>query len=132
MWVTFESEPRSLKFTGGEMILKLFRFGLFVVLVIFVMLPAGAWALSLDTAKARGLVGEQPSGYLGIVAASPEEEVRALVTRINAERRKAYAAIADKNGTALSVVEQISGKKAIESTEPGNFVLSPSGKWVRK
>lgn len=86
------------------------------------------FALSLDAAKQQGLVGEQPSGYLAVVGkASPEAD--ALVADINQKRRAAYENIAKRNGTELSAVEQLAGKKAIEQTPPGQFVKLPSGAW---
>ena len=67
-----------------------------------------AFALSLDEAKAKGLVGERPNGYLGAV--NP---------------------IAKRNRTDLRSVETLAGEKAIQNTTPGNFVEGPGG-WVKK
>ena len=88
-----------------------------------------AFALSLDEAKAKGLVGEKPSGYLGAVTSSGE--VQALVTDINGKRRKAYEEIAKRNGTALSAVEALAGQKAIQTTKTGNYIEGPGG-WTKK
>lgn len=92
-----------------------------------------AAALGLDEAKARGLVGERPDGYLGIVApASAGTEVRELVESVNARRRDEYRRIAEANGVSLDVVRQLAGKKAIERTPAGQWVLLPDGRWTRK
>jgi len=89
-----------------------------------------ASALTLDEAKRDGLVGEQPSGYLGVVAKSTPE-IEALVRDINQKRRAAYEGIARRNGTELLPVEQLAGKKAIEQTPVGQHVKLPSGEWVK-
>ncbi|MET0378841.1 MAG: YdbL family protein [Spongiibacteraceae bacterium] len=89
-----------------------------------------AFSLELDAAKASGLVGEQPSGYLGVVGTATPA-VTALVNDINAKRKAAYAEIAQRNGTALDAVEQLAGKKAIEKTPPGQYVKLPSGEWLQ-
>ncbi|MCC6139235.1 MAG: YdbL family protein [Nitrospira sp.] len=91
--------------------------------------PLSAHALSLDEAKAKGLVGEKSSGYLGAV--SGEDEVHALVREINAKRRQAYEEIAQKNGTHVTAVETLAGQKAIQNTKPGHHVEGPNG-WIKK
>ncbi len=98
--------------------------------LVLVAVPASA--LSLDSAKSQGLVGEMTSGYLGAVASSAPAEVAALVSDINAKRRAKYAEIAAKNGTSLSAVEALAGKKAIEETAAGNYIQASSGAWQRK
>lgn len=90
-------------------------------------LPASA--LDLRQAKSQGMVGETPSGYLGAVKPSPA--VNSLINDINAKRKAAYQNIAKKNGTPLSTVEQLAGKKAIDETPGGQYVFV-GGKWVRK
>ncbi len=90
------------------------------------------WAIGLHEAKAQGLVGEQPDGYLGLVKSDAGADVRAMMNDINARRRQEYHAIAQRNHTELSVVEALAGKKAIEQTPPGQWVRLPSGNWVKK
>lgn len=93
-------------------------------------MSAPAFSLELDAAKAKGLVGEQPSGYLAAVG-TPTPEVTALINDINAKRKTAYQEIAQRNGTALDAVEQLAGKKAIEKTPAGQYVRLPSGEWIQ-
>lgn len=92
---------------------------------------SNGFAADLRSAKASGLIGEQPDGYLGIVSAAPED-VRALVTDINKKRQAVYRKIAAKNGISLKDVELMAGKKAIAKTAPGAFIRTPSGEWVKK
>ena len=91
---------------------------------------APALALSLEEAKARGLVGEKPNGYLGVVN-SDSQEARSLTNDVNQKRRQAYQDIAARNKTQLEAVEALAGEKAIQNTKPGHFVEGPGG-WTRK
>lgn len=87
-------------------------------------------AISLEEAKAKGLVGEKPNGYLGTVnPAGPE--VQALTSDVNQKRREAYKDIARRNGTQLEAVETLAGEKAIQNTKPGHYVEGPGG-WTKK
>ncbi len=91
-----------------------------------------AWALSLAEAKAKGWVGERIDGYLGLVDPEAPPEAKALVEKINAKRRKAYEAIARKNGVPVEAVAAIAGEKAIAKTPPGQYVMGADAKWRRK
>ncbi len=103
-------------------------YGVLIVASLLVLDPA--WALTLEEAKAAGVVGEQPNGYLGVVRATPEAQ--SLVSEINRKRRQAYEDIARRNGTKLSDVETLAGEKAIQNTKPGLMIQAPSGQWTKK
>lgn len=92
-------------------------------------LASTAFALDLQQAKAQGLLGETASGYLEPVTANAE--AAALAAEINAQRRAEYQRIATKNNIALSDVEALAGKKAIEKTPAGQFVKAGAG-WQKK
>ena len=87
--------------------------------------------LSLDTAKAQGLVGEDASGYLAAVGTA-NQEVRSLINSVNGRREEQYDKIADANDIDITAVEQLAGKKAIEKTSPGQYVRLPGGDWQLK
>jgi uncharacterized protein len=89
-----------------------------------------AFALSLDEAKAKGLVGERPNGYLGSVNPS-NTEAQSLIEDVNRKRRQAYEEIAKRNRTDIRAVETLAGEKAIQNTTPGNFIDGPGG-WLKK
>jgi uncharacterized protein YdbL (DUF1318 family) len=91
-------------------------------------LPAAA--LDLADAKARGLVGEQADGYLGVVSGGGE--AGALAQQVNAKRRAEYAEIARKNGTTPEAVAALAGKKLVERTPGGQYVRGSDGVWVKK
>ncbi len=88
-----------------------------------------AFALDLDEAKSRGLVGETNMGY--IAAVKPSAEVDALVISINSQRKVYYQDIATKNGISLQAVEARAGLKAIEKTAPGGYINTGDG-WLQK
>jgi uncharacterized protein YdbL (DUF1318 family) len=94
------------------------------------LLPAAAMALTLDEAKAQGLVGERPDGYLGAVQANPSAEVKALVDQVNARRTEVYAKIAKEEGISVVVVAARSGERLIQEARPGEYVLM--GTWKKK
>jgi uncharacterized protein YdbL (DUF1318 family) len=93
---------------------------------------APANALSLDEARAQGLIGEQPNGYLGLVPGQSNAEAAALVERINAKRRAAYQSVADSNGTTLKSVEALAGSKLIGRLQPGQWFRDQGGQWRRR
>lgn len=97
--------------------------------MLALLLATPALALDLDTAKARGLVGENINGYIGAV--KPNAEVNTLVRSINAQRKSHYQEISRNNGTSLSAVEKLAGEKLINRTPRGQYVNRGSG-WVRK
>jgi uncharacterized protein YdbL (DUF1318 family) len=109
--------------------LKWSAIGVFV-LTVLLMGSMPVLALSLDEAKAKGLVGEKANGYLGVVA-SGNADAETISDDINQKRRQAYQDIARREKTNLRAVETVAGEKAIEKTKPGNFVEGPGG-WMKK
>lgn len=104
-----------------------------VTVALGLLLGAGPLAaLSLSEAKSGGLVGERRDGYLGTVTGNPSAEVRALVDKINAERRRLYDEVAASNGTSRSAVEALAGQKLINKAAAGSYVMDASGGWRKK
>jgi uncharacterized protein YdbL (DUF1318 family) len=109
--------------------------GFWIRLALIALLAAAlpvapATAQNLEQAKARGLVGEQADGYVGVVEASAE--ARALAERVNAKRRAEYAEIAKKRGTSVDAVAQLAGQKLVQRTPGGQYVRGSDGRWVKK
>jgi uncharacterized protein len=100
------------------------------VAILCTSVASSVFALSLDEAKANGLVGEKANGYLGVVNLA-NAEARALIEDVNQKRRQAYEDIAKRNGTTIQSVETLAGEKAVQNTKPGNFVEGPGG-WIKK
>jgi uncharacterized protein len=94
------------------------------------LMSLSAFALDLTQAKSQGLVGEQSNGYVGLIKESTE--AKALVDDINIKRKEAYISLANKNNLGLQDVEILAGKKLIKKAEPGEFIQSTTGSWVKK
>ncbi|MFL1455917.1 YdbL family protein [Marinobacter sp. GN3S48] len=112
---------------------RLIQLGAFI-LAIGMSLPALAMGLDeakqkLESVKQQGLVGETPTGYLDVVRA--DGEAREVVEAINSARRDEYTRIAEKHDIPVTQVETVAGKKAIDKTPSGQFVLI-EGQWVKK
>jgi len=98
--------------------------------LVLLLSVQNALAIDLQSAKKQGLVGETASGYLSAVKPA-SADVKALMSDINAKRKHQYTSIAKRNGTSLSAIEQLAGKKAIEKSRPGSYV-KPAGSWLKK
>jgi len=103
-----------------------------LALALLAVPSGGALANPLDDAKQAGSVGERPDGYLGLVSKNAGAGVPELVTEINGKRRQRYSEIAKKNGTKVEAVAARAGTKLVEKAPPGQYVMTKSGKWVRK
>lgn len=105
----------------------------FLLAILFFLGGTGlGLALTLQEAKSQGLLGERPTGYLGVVDPSAPPEAYALMEEVNQKRRAKYEEIARKNGTTLEAVEALAGKRAIQKTQPGHMIQLSSGQWIRK
>jgi uncharacterized protein YdbL (DUF1318 family) len=108
----------------------------FVFLVTALLLTSPAWALSLNQAmgalteaKVAGVLGERPDGYVGVV--KPGGDAAEIAKLINNARRDEYQRLATENGIKVRDVEAIAGKKALERTQPGQYILI-NGVWMPK
>lgn len=115
------------------MTMKIKRF-LTLILTLFALTAAApaAFALDLGDAKTQGLVGERGDGLLGIVAPPGSAELQTLVTQVNDGRMQSYRDIAAKQGAPIQSVQSVAGKTLIDKTPSGQYILSPSGQWVKK
>ena len=90
------------------------------------VLAVPAFALDLDGARDKGLLGERADGYVGIVA-SPTPELEALAAKVNAKRKAHYEEIAARNGTQVDAVAALAGKKLVEGAKSGWYVKTNGG-----
>lgn len=107
------------------------KLGIFT-LMLGLLLPLHSWALSLDAAKDRGLVGELGNGYLASVQASPSNEVAQLIADINRKRKAAYQKRAAEAGVSLEIMEIRVGQRLIERADKGHFYADQNGSWQKK
>ncbi len=103
-----------------------------ISLIIGIGLTTPALALGVADAKAAGLVGEQPNGYLGSVSNTPRADVRTLISSTNQKRRNVYNSRAKKAGVTLKVMEQRIGQRLIEKAPAGQYFKSAGGHWQKK
>ncbi|GAA0693183.1 hypothetical protein GCM10009104_20590 [Marinobacterium maritimum] len=112
------------------MTFKTYRTLAATLLALLLSLPA--YAISLDDAKAQGLVGERSTGYLGIVTTSPSADVKQLVQQVNSKRRALYQQKAGKAGVSLEIMELRTGERLQQMTPAGEYIQDDNGRWVRK
>lgn len=101
------------------------------LLIAFLSIAPSAFAADLDQAKQAGQIGERADGYLGLVVDSAPADVRELVAEVNAKRKLEYERIARQNNLSVEQVRALAGKKAIEKTRSGQWILKNGG-WTRK
>ena len=88
---------------------------------------------TVDAAKARGEIGEQIDGYLGVVVgAAPSSAVRNAMAEINIARKAVYTEVSAGSGQSAAVFAQLTGEKQIKKASSGQFVKDASGVWKRK
>jgi uncharacterized protein YdbL (DUF1318 family) len=108
------------------------KFAMLLGLILSVSLSSLALAITLDEAKAQGLVGEKVDGYISAVGNSPSTDVQALITSTNDGRRKVYVDLAQRNGITVEAVGVLSAEKLRASAASGEYVQLESGQWQRK
>jgi len=97
--------------------------------IVSLLFSSIAFAIGLDEAKDKGLVGEKGNGYLGVVIV--QKDAQGLVADINAKRKAVYVELAAKNGITLQQVEKLAAKKAYHKTSTGHY-LWVGNQWVKK
>jgi len=80
--------------------------------------------------KAKGIIGEDNSGYLGFVTGARAQE--AVVAAENVDRKTVYTYFAQQQNTTIDVVEKVQAKRKAEKTDPGEFFQNPDGSWHKK
>ena len=103
-----------------------------VAFAILMGMTAPVWAAPLDDAKAAGLVGERPDGYLAAVQPNPPPDIAALVKEVNAKRRAAYEDIAAKENVPVDQVGAVTAEKIMQQAPAGEYFLNPDGSWTKK
>ena len=103
-----------------------------LLLITLLTFFSSSFAISLQSAKSNGLVGETPTGYLAIATKSATDELKALVLDINNKRKVKYKDIAAKVAKPLATIEKMAANKAISKTKVGNLIQKTDGSWVKK
>lgn len=80
--------------------------------------------------KAKGIVGENNSGYLEFVG--KQKENPEVVAAENEDRREVYAAIAKQEGTTVELVAKRRALQISQKADPGDWLQDASGNWHQK
>jgi uncharacterized protein YdbL (DUF1318 family) len=99
------------------------------LIIVSFLFSSIVFAIGLDEAKDKGLVGEKDNGYLGVVVA--QKDAQNLVDDINTKRKAVYIKLSAKNAITLQQVEKLAAKKAYDKTRSGHY-LWVNGQWVKK
>lgn len=101
-----------------------------MIAVAGLALSGAAWAQTdWKAERAAGRVGEQPDGYLGVVAGG-SAQLDKLVADVNARRKSAYFAGAGDQTPA--VFAQIAGCNQITGLAPSEMYKTPGGQWRKR
>jgi len=84
------------------------KFGILIA-VIAVTVATSAMALDLKTARAQGILVEQPTGF--VVVAKPSAEANALAEQVNKARKAEYERISKENGQTIDVVAKLAAEQ---------------------
>src|SRR3954469_8319876 len=74
--------------------------------IVPALAQSDAAKMQIDSAKARGVVGEQADGYLGFVTPAAEPALAAAVAEINAGRGQVYRETAARTGVTADAAGQ--------------------------
>jgi uncharacterized protein YdbL (DUF1318 family) len=77
----------------------------FLAAIFALTLSQSAMALDLQTARAQGILAEQPDGYIRVAKNSPE--AAKLASDVNTARMSEYQRISKENGQPVDVVAKI-------------------------
>jgi uncharacterized protein YdbL (DUF1318 family) len=108
------------------------KFVLMMTLLLSTVFSGFALAITLDEAKAQGLVGEKTDGFVAAVMANPSAEVQALISSTNDGRRQVYADLAKRNNITIEAVGVLSAEKLYAGAASGEYLQNKSGQWERK
>jgi uncharacterized protein YdbL (DUF1318 family) len=93
---------------------------------------ASAKAL-VDSAKRRGLIGEQGDGFLGFVQGPDSKpDLQAAVDEINTGRAAVYRETAAKTGVSSDSAGQAVATQLINKMPTGQYYRPVGGAWTRK
>jgi hypothetical protein len=87
----------------------------------------------IDAAKARGVVGEQFDGYLGIRTTTADAGLRTAVEVTNSARRQVYARGAAQAGTTTEVAAaRMFESQLLPRITSGQWYKNAQGQWVQR
>lgn len=103
-------------------------YGALAMIGVGLSAPA-ANAADLDSYRAEGAIGERNDGLAEALSSNPE--VKALVEKVNAQRKTIYAQRAAQQGVTPDAVGQIYAAEIAEKAPKGT-PLKLNGNWQKK
>ena len=103
-----------------------------IAILSLALLSQGAWAIDIDTAKEKGLVGEANTGMLAPVKKPPSAEVEALIRDVNAKRKARFAQAAKRTDATPEQVRARFYQLAVQKTRRGHYYQDANGAWRKK
>ncbi len=85
---------------------------------------------ALTQLKARGIIGENNTGYLQYMGENREQ--LQLVEAENRDRKTVYAKIAAQQGANVIVVGKRRAAKISQISPPGTWLQTPAGEWYKR
>ena len=93
-------------------------------------LSSPAFALDLNSAKDKGLVGETSMGLIEAVSAATPD-VKELVSSTNQGRMDVYKHTAAEQGVPVTEVQTLAAQKLFGMAAKGHYLKTSSG-WMQK
>jgi uncharacterized protein YdbL (DUF1318 family) len=84
----------------------------------------------VDALRASGVARENNQGFLE--QNGGDDKATQLIQDENADRAKAFAIIAQKDGTTADAVGRERAKKIAEKVKPGTWIQAEDGTWAQK
>ncbi|MEB3701783.1 YdbL family protein [Candidatus Bealeia paramacronuclearis] len=88
-------------------------------------------AISLDAARAQGVVCEGNNGFL-VAQGAASSDVQQLISTVNAQRTQEYQNIQSSNGSSLTDVMSIAAQQIAGSVPSGTYIMDASGNCAPK
>lgn len=85
----------------------------------------------LVKAKREGVIGETWSGGVAVVRDADEERQK-LVREENADRKRLYEIIAEREDTTPELVGRRNARRNFQRAEEGDYLRDENGNWYRK
>jgi len=89
-------------------------------------------AAPIDDLRKSGVIGERYDGFAMVRGAGASAQARALVDKVNAERRQIYAKRAKQQGVSADQVGRIYAQQIFQSAPKGTWFLRENGSWIQK
>lgn len=84
----------------------------------------------LYKAKLQGKIGETHDGFVAAVQGGGD--AGQLISAENADRRKLYDLLAQKEGTTAQKVAEVAATRNFKNASPQEWLRGPDGQWYQK